>query len=66
MKSIWIGLNNGGIWSDILKFKYLNEKNMEELYVTGWQHKKRGSIIWNGFSMCWSSFSTFLIWHFGG
>lgn len=65
MKSMWRGLNSCGIWSEILKYKYLNNNNMEDLHVTGRQQSKGGSIIWNGFSNCWLSFTTFLKSHFG-
>ena len=59
MKSLWRGLKSNGIWSEILKYKYPELEDLEKLYCMGWNNKKGGSVIYNGFKSCWSDFSFF-------
>lgn len=54
------GITSMGIWSEILKFKYLKEACLEDLYLKGWQNSSVGSIIWKGFKNIWATFLSFL------
>ena len=65
MKSFWRGLKSTGIWNKIIKFKYPEVGDVENLFSLGWKNSKGGSTIWNGFKSCWPVFTSFLHWKFG-
>lgn len=68
MKSMWRGMRSNGIWNEILVYKYLELADLERLYLMGWNYKKGGSTIINGFRNCWTTFHFFSwmeIWKWG-
>lgn len=64
MKTMWRGLKSVGIWGEILKFKYKNSRDLEYIFMEGWNPKRGGSTIWNGFMHCWANMSSYMVWKF--
>ena len=65
LKSLWLVLNGNGIWSHIIKFKYL-----KGMTVDTWLHVKYfrvlgTSYIWNGFVKAMSLITCHLGWKVG-
>lgn len=65
LKSIWRCTQFPGIWSDIIRYNYLENKILETIFIMGWETKRECSAIWNSLRRNWSLYISSLKWKFG-
>ena len=64
-KSMWRCITKDCLWADIIRIKYIDTRDPEDILITGWEVEKCRSEIWRGFSNCWGDFKENLVWRFG-